>query len=66
MSQTQRRCIIAATIAPLICFRRGFAATKAGPFYRLDTVQALIESGALRAIYPQRGKRALQLSARAS
>lgn len=60
-----RRCIIAATIEPLRPFRRGFAATKAGPFFELRTVQALVNMGALRVFYPVRGKSRIQVTARA-
>ena len=48
LSPTQSRCIIEATIEPLFPFRRGFARSKAGPFYNLQTVHRLIETGALR------------------
>ncbi len=64
MSDYQRRCIIEATIDPLIAFRRGFARTKAGPFFPLSTIRALVNLGALRAYHPRRGRRGLQVSAR--
>jgi hypothetical protein len=66
MSAIQRRCVIEATIDPLIAFRRGFARSKEGPFYPLATVRALVQSGALRAYHPRRGRRGLHVSARAS
>ncbi len=48
ITPTQRNCIIEATIEPLFPFRRGFARSKAGPFYNLQTVHRLIDIGALR------------------
>jgi len=44
----QRRCIIEATIDHLRPFRRGYARSKAGPFFSLRTVQILLDVGALR------------------
>lgn len=57
MSHTQRLCIIHATIAPLVFFRRGYAISKAGPFFRPSTVRALVRNGALRQL--PNGHRAL-------
>ena len=50
LSTIQRACIIAATIDPLIPFRRGYAKSKLGPFYDVRTVHSLIQTGALRMI----------------
>jgi hypothetical protein len=50
LSEVQRRCIVEATIEPLTPFRRGYARSKAGPFYEVRTVQSLISSGALRRV----------------
>lgn len=66
ISDTQRRCLIEATIEPLAAYRRGFARTKAGPFFSLQTVNALVEIGALRAYHPRRGRRGLHVSARSA
>ncbi len=66
LGDIQRRCIIAATIDPLIPFRRGFARSSAGPFFELRTVASLIKSGALRIFYPVRGKHRIQVSARSA
>jgi len=66
LSDTQRQCMIEATIEPLMAFRRGFARSKQGPFYQLQTVRALLDSGHLRAYHPNRGRMGLRLSARAS
>lgn len=49
-SPARRRAIIAATIQPIRPFRRGYAATKAGPFINLRTIQYLLDHGALRKI----------------
>ena len=65
MTDIQRRCLIEATIDPLIAFRRGFARSKAGPFFPLNTVRALVNAGVLRAYHPRRGRRGLRVSARA-
>jgi hypothetical protein len=64
ISPNQRRAIIEATIDPLISFRRGFARTSEGPFFELRTVKPLIDSGTLRAVFPARGRRGIQLTAR--
>lgn len=64
LSSTQRDCIIEATIDPLVSFRRGFARDRSGPYFSIATVDGLIKRGALRAFYPARGRRGLQLSAR--
>ena len=53
LSEVQRRCIVEATIEPLKPFRRGYARSKAGPFYEARTVQPLISSGALRLVNKQ-------------
>lgn len=66
VSDVRRRCIIEATIEPLIPFRRGFARSKMGPFFELRTVQALINTGALRAVRQLGGRRALTVTARAA
>jgi hypothetical protein len=51
MSPTQRRCIIEATIEPLLPYRKGFARSKSGPFFIAQTVDPLIRSGHLRPIH---------------
>jgi len=66
LSDTQRACVIEATIEPLMAFRRGFGRSKQGPFFALATVRALINSGHLRAYHPDHGRMGLRLSARAS
>ena len=66
ITETQRRCLIEATIDPLVAYRRGFARTKVGPFFSLQTVNALVDIGALRAYHPRRGRRGLHVSARAA
>lgn len=63
ITELQTRCLIEATIGPLIAFRRGFGRSKAGPFFELKTFQPLVDSGALRAVFPVHGKRGLQLTA---
>ncbi len=63
MTDIQRRCLIAATIDPLIFCRRGFAHSKAGPFYPAQTVHALIKTGALRFL---RNGRQVLVTARAA
>lgn len=50
LSPAQRQCIVEATIEPLSPFRRGYARSKAGPFYEVRTVQPLLCSGALRRV----------------
>ena len=62
-SDTQRRCLIEATIDPLVFCRRGFARTKAGPFYSAQTVHALLKTGALRFL---RNGRQVLVTARAA
>lgn len=62
----KRRCIIEATIDPLMPFPRGFARSKMGPFFVNGTVKALIDSGELRMIRETRGRRRILVSARAS
>lgn len=47
-SDIQRRCVIEATISPLIRYRRGYARSKMGPFYYKPTIAYLIEIGDLR------------------
>lgn len=66
LSPTQQRAVIEATIEDLKAFRRGFARSKQGPFFQLQTVRALLDSGHLRAYHPIRGKMGLRLSARAA
>jgi hypothetical protein len=65
LSNIQRHCIIEATIDPLLPFPRGFARSKAGPFFELRTVSSLVETGALRIFHPVRGRSRIQVSARA-
>lgn len=65
LSAAQRRCLIQATIDPLVAFPRGFSRTKHGPFFNMRTVGPLLKSGALRAYHPRRGRRGIQISARA-
>lgn len=65
MSEPQRRCMIEATIEPLIPFRRGFARSKSGPFHDARTVNALVSTGTLRVIRDIRGKRYMRVTARA-
>lgn len=64
--ELQKRCIIEATIDPLIPFPRGFARSKAGPFFELRTVDSLVKSGALRIFHPVRGRTRISVSARAT
>lgn len=64
-SQHQRRCLIAATIAPLRRYRKGFATSKFGPFYRRETVIPLLQAGALRKL-PGGGPAAIRLTATAA
>lgn len=66
LSDTQRRCLIEATIDPLLPFRRGFARSKAGPFFELQTVHALVKTGALRIFHPVRGRSRTVVTARAA
>jgi hypothetical protein len=66
ITPNQRRCLIEATIDPLVQFRRGFARSKAGPFFEFRTVQPLIKKGALRIIRPCFGSNRFQLTARAA
>jgi len=56
LTDHQRRCIIEATIEPLIPFRRGFARSKSGPFFDVRTVHSLIQQGALRLINKRAGR----------
>lgn len=58
-SPLQRRCIIDATVAPLVEYRRGYSTSKAGPFYSRITVNALVRNGALRPAYQSAGHRTL-------
>lgn len=48
LTDTQRRCVIDATIEPLRQFRRGYARGKFGPFYKPQTIETLIQNGHLR------------------
>jgi hypothetical protein len=66
ISDIQKRCLIEATIDPLVPFPRGFARSKAGPFFEIKTVNSLVNSGALRVVRPVRGRHRLQVSARAA
>lgn len=66
LTPNQQRALIEATIEPLVSFRRGFARSRTGPFFGLRTVDGLIKFGVLRAVYPPRGRRGLQLTARAA
>jgi len=66
LSTIQRRCMIEATIDPLTPFPRGFARSKVGPFFELRTVNALVNTGALRIYHPVRGKRRIEVTARAA
>lgn len=65
-TELHRRCVIEATIDPLRPFRRGFARSKAGPFFDPRTVQALVGAGMLRVFHPVRGKSRILVSARAA
>lgn len=49
-TDAHRRCVIEATINDLAPFPRGFAASKAGPFFDLRTVQALLKIGSAGSI----------------
>jgi len=62
----KRRCVIEATIGPLMPFPRGFARSKMGPFFVNGTVKALIDSGHLRLIKETCGRRRILVSARAA
>lgn len=66
LTDSKRRCLIEATIEPLVPFRRGFARSKAGPFFELKTVNSLVASGELRIVRPARGKHRLLITARAA
>jgi hypothetical protein len=66
LSTIQRACIIAATIDPLIPFRRGYGRTKAGPFFDVRTVHSLIQTGALRMIMNRAGRQFGTVTARAA
>ena len=66
LSLTQRHCIIEATIEPLTPYPRGFARSKAGPFFEIRTVHALVNTGALRIYHPVRGRSRIQVTARAA
>jgi len=66
VTEAKRRCIIDATIEPLMPFPRGFARSKQGPFYNLRTVQSLIKAGALRIYRPGRGRNQIMVTARAA
>lgn len=66
ISDVRRRCIIEATIEPLTPYRRGFARSKAGPFFELQTVHGLIKSGALRIFHSVRGRSRIMVTARAA
>jgi hypothetical protein len=64
VSEVQRDCIIAATIEPLTPYRRGYARSRQGPFYGLQTVNKLIRTGALRMIKHRAGRRPGTVTAR--
>jgi hypothetical protein len=67
LSSIQRACIIAATIDPLIPFRRGYAKSKFGPvFYDVRTVHSLIQTGALRMIMNRAGRKFGTVTARSA
>jgi hypothetical protein len=67
LSDIQKRCIIEATIEPLIPFRRGYSRSKAGPvFYDVRTVHSLIQAGALRMIMNRAGRKFGTVTARAA
>lgn len=66
LSPTQNACLIEATIDDLMAYRRGFARSKTGPFFRVNTVRRLVETGHLRAFYPSGGRPGLRVSARAN
>lgn len=55
MSPAQRRCIIHATLAPLAFYKRGYATSRQGPFFRPSTVRALVGNGALRKAWRSHG-----------
>lgn len=68
-SDSQRRCVIEATIEPLSPFPRGFARSKAGPFFEVRTVHSLIKSGDLRILLiggKGRGRQRVLVTARAA
>ena len=65
-TELHKRCIIAATIEPLRPFPRGFARSKAGPFFEVRTVHALVKIGHLRVVRPERGRHRIMISARAA
>ena len=62
ISPLQRQALIEATIDDLRPFRRGYARSKAGPFFEVRTVSKLVKTGALRFV----GRRLHRLSARVS
>lgn len=64
MSDRQRDCLIAATIQPLTPFRRGYAHSRSGPFYGLQTVNKLIRTGALRMVKDRAGRQFGTVTAR--
>jgi hypothetical protein len=65
LSAAQVRCVIEATIDPLMPFRRGFARSKAGPFFFPGMISGLVERGDLRLWREVRGRRRILVSARA-
>ena len=66
LSDMQRRCLIEATIDPLIPFRRGYARSRLGPFFDVRTVHSLIQTGALRMIMNRAGRKFGTVTARAA
>ena len=66
LSDNQRRCLIEATIDPLVAFRSGFARSKAGPFFDLRTIKSLVNTGVLRTVFPERGRRGIRVTGRAA
>lgn len=66
LSEIQRRCVIEATIEPLTPYPKGFARSKAGPFYDARTVHALIQKGDLRLILKRAGRCFGTVTARAA
>lgn len=61
----KRRCLIEATIDPLMPFRKGFGRSKLGPFFCNGIVMAMVNSGDLRLWREVRGRRRILVSARA-
>ncbi len=66
IAELHRRCVIEATIAPLVPFPRGFARSKNGPFYNPRTVYRLLQSGDLRMIMSRVGGKHGSVTARSA